>query len=425
MATLPAPAVPRTDSGPGPEPDIRPGTGASSARPAPEQGPLGEALEVWMPPALLLVSWSVGWIASRTWMAGDLILWALGPTLLILLLRPALEKIRRGTGPGSRPLELLYALHLVLVAVAIVLNPMSCIYAFVGYLDSGRFLSGARARAVVVATALLSAVGQVGGIGVVAAETWFFVGLAAVNLLIALGMMHLAGERERILDEREQALAENDRIHRENLRLHEQLMAGARRAGAGEERDRLSREIHDTVAQGLVGVIRQLEAVGPVEDAPSRQRLEIAEEAARDCLLEARRAVEALGPHQLHDADLVEALSALVARWARTHRVVATLDADDAPREARHGDVLVRVAQEALANVARHAGARTVTATLSVEERMVLLCIADDGRGVDLDAVERGHGLANMSERTRRVDGDLEVTSAVGRGTTVTARVPR
>lgn len=386
---------------------------------------LGETFERWLPPVLLLVSWTVGWIASLTWMTGELILWALVPTTLLLGLRIVLERALARTGADSPLLRGLYAGHVALTAGALVLNPMTCIYAFSGYLDSARFLRGARSRAVVVSTALLCAVGQVGGVTALREETWFFLGLAAVNLLIAVGMMHLAEERERVLAAREQALAEILRVQQENARLQEQLMAGARRTGIEEERTRLSREIHDTVAQGLVGVIRQLEAIGEDLEPAARHRVSSAEEAARDCLLEARRAVEALGPHQLDDHDLTSALSGLVARWTRTHRVVATLDADDAPTDGRHGDVLLRIAQEALANTARHAGARSVLVALEGDHEQQRLRVVDDGRGFDVRSTAAGHGLEIMGERLREVGGRLEVVSAPGRGTTIAASVRR
>ncbi|PCC40443.1 hypothetical protein CIK66_03400 [Brachybacterium alimentarium] len=394
-------------------------TGGTSSR------PLDPMLGVWMPPVLLLVAWAVGWIGAQSWLLPEHVLWALVPTTLLLGLRAVMETVLRRTGQDSTALRALYSVHVALVAIGLLLNPLTCIYAFVGYLDSARFLDGARARAVVVATALLCAVGQVGGIHVVRAETGLFVGLAVVNLLLAAGMLFLAAERERVLAQREHALIEVGRVNAENAELHDELIAGARRAGADEERTRLSREIHDTVAQGLIGVIRQLEAVGPDIDAESRHRVTVAEEAARDCLLEARRAVEALGPHQLHDTDVVDALSGLVARWTRTHRVVATFDADEATRDGPHGDVLVRIAQEALANVARHAGATTVTVTLAGDEHGSLLRISDDGAGFEADHAPRGHGLANMADRARRAGGSLRVLSAPGQGCTVTASVPR
>lgn len=432
MAILPATTPRRVRDVPvGEDPELEspdlesPDLESPDVEPRVSPGPLGAAIEVWSPPALLIVSWIVGWIAAHTWMEGDPVGWALVPTAALLALRIVLERLLRRTGPDSPQLIAAYGLHLVLVLAALLLNPMTCIYAFSGYLDSGRFLGGARERVVVVATALLCAIGQVGGYRVVLAETWFFAGLAAVNLLIALGMLHLARERERLLVQRERTLTEIARVNQENSRLHEQLMAGARRTGAGEERARLSREIHDTVAQGLVGVIRQLEAVGPGIDEAARHRVSVAEEAARDCLLEARRAVEALGPHQLHDGDVVDALSSLVARWARTYRVVATFDGDDAPREGRHAETLVRIAQESLANIARHADATAVSVTLTGDDHDQILQITDDGVGFDPATVPRGHGLENMLARAREAEGDLQVGARDGRGCTVTARVPR
>lgn len=415
MAILPAPAVAQVEH----ESDPR------DARAPMGQGPLGALLEVWLPPLLLMVAWTVGWIAAGPWLTHEQVRWALLPTGLLLLLRGLLEVALRRAGPGTRPLLLLYALHLVLVAFGILLNPLTCIYAFIGYVDAPRFLRGAVVHVAVMTTALLCAIGQVGGLQVALAVPWFFVGVAVVNLLLALAMMFVAGERERILDQRERALREIDRVNRENHRLHEQLMIGARTAGADEERARLSREIHDTVAQGLIGMIRQLEAVGEDISTESRHRVTVAEEAARDCLLEARRAVEALGPHQLHDADVVDALADLVARWARHHHVVATFDADDAPCDGRHGDVLVRIAQEALSNVARHADASAVTATLVGTEESRILQITDDGTGFDLPTVRRGQGLENMTARARSVGGSLGVVSTPRRGCTVTATVPR
>ncbi|WP_157975673.1 sensor histidine kinase [Brachybacterium sp. YJGR34] len=416
MVTLRAPAPWRVESS----------EHAGPRRPGPARtGRLGELLEVWLPPMLVPVSWGAGWIASQTWLSTVHVAWSLIPALLLLGTRWLLERTLVGTGRGSRALTALYPLHLMLVAISTLLNPMTCIYAFVGYIDSARFLTGTTGRLVVVATALLCAVGQLGGIRVVVAEVWFFVALAVVNLVVAAGMMVLAGDRERALDEREQAVREIERMHRENARLQEELLARAREAGVEEERGRLSREIHDTVAQGLVGVIRQLEAVGQGVDGAARHRIGVAEEAARDCLLEARRAVEGLAPHQLSGADAADALAALVARWARTYRVVATVDVDDAPRTGRHDDVLLRIAQEALANIARHAGAGAVTVHLGGDAEVRVLRIEDDGRGFDASAAPRGHGLANMAERARRAGGELEVRTAPGAGCTITARLPR
>ncbi|MGP9537025.1 sensor histidine kinase [Brachybacterium sp. AOP43-C2-M15] len=389
-------------------------------------GPLGRRMIVVIPLLLLVVSWGVAWAAGTGWLEQDAVLWALVPTFALLMLRGALEVLVRRRGRGGSLMSLLYALHLVLVLWATTLNPLTCIYAFVGYLDADRYLRGRLGpAAVVVLTALLCALGQVGGLVVALAVPQFYASLAVINLMIAGAMTLLTGERERVLEQREKAARELDRVNRENARLQAQLMDGARRSGVAEERARLSREIHDTVAQGLVGVIRQLEAVREDIDPSSRERVARAEEAARDSLLEARRAVEALGPHQLHDADVVDALADLVARWAHSHRVVATFDADDAPRQGRNGDVLVRILQEALSNIARHALARTVEVSVAGVGDEWLLQIRDDGTGFDPATVVRGHGLGNMAERARRAGGRLGVDSAAGRGCAISAWIPR
>src|SRR5690606_37683192 len=141
-------------------------------------------------------------------------------------------------------------------------NPLFCIYAFVGYIDAERFL-GQRDRltsVAVVITAVLCALGQGGGIGGVRSAPWLFAILLFVNVLIAMGMLRIAMERENHLRERERAAEALADLHRRNLALQETLMARAREHGIAAERERLSREIHDTVAQGLVAVITQLES---------------------------------------------------------------------------------------------------------------------------------------------------------------------
>lgn len=385
---------------------------------------LGERLVVLIPPVLLLLSTTLGVVLPRESFVPHDGLWALLPSAVLLALRPVLERVLAATAPDHPALRVLYALHLATLAVGVALNPYLCIYAFVGYIDGERFLTGVRVRAVLVLTALISAAGQSGGLVVILSVPWLYAILAAVNLLLAGGMSRLAAERDMVLDAREQALEELSRSQRENARLHEELMERARLAGVEQERGRLSREIHDTVAQGLVGVIRQLEAVGPDIDEASRHRVSIAEETARDALLEARRAVEALSPHQLGGGDLPEALGALVARWARAHRIVATVDADDADPDGAHAEVLLRIAQEALANVARHSRAENVALTLSTRGGEQLLRIKDDGVGTDLAAVSRGHGLENMAARARAVGGELQLASRPGHGLVITARVP-
>jgi signal transduction histidine kinase len=409
------------------------GDGGDAALPT---GPFGRFLIAWLPPLLAAVSWTVGLLAADALGFRHLILWALVPTLATLLVRVELTRRSRAHGAGEPGLVALFAVHQVLLVIAVALNPLACIYAFVGYLDAPRFLTGRAVPVSVGATALICAFGQTGGpAGVIAAPPLFAI-LVLVNALLSLGMMHLDKEREREMVAREAAVRELTEANRENSALHEELVLRARESGVAAERTRLAREIHDTVAQGLVGVIRQLEAV-PRDglDEAARRRVRTAEEAARESLVDARRAVEALAPQQLEGEDPLEGLAELVARWSRTHRIVATFDADAAPVPLPHPHAVVRVIQEALSNAARHAAAGTIEIVLAAivlegGDDALVLRIRDDGRGFDpAEALARGrgrgHGITGMRSRIREIGGTLDVDSAPGEGTLVTARIPR
>ncbi|MDQ0382239.1 sensor histidine kinase [Amycolatopsis thermophila] len=133
---------------------------------------------------------------------------------------------------------------------------------------------------------------------------------------------------------RRAALAELESALQENAGLHRQLLAQAREAGVLEERQRLSREIHDTLAQGFTGIITQLEAAELAERDPAewRRRLSTALALARENLTEARRSVHALRPGPLDEAGLPEALNAVAARWAQRCAVDVEFTATGSPR---------------------------------------------------------------------------------------------
>lgn len=379
----------------------------------------------WFPLALAAGSWGVGWALADVLVERAPILWSLVPTGLLILFRIGIEQVSGRIRPGSPATMIGFAVHTALVVVAIWLNPFVCIYAFVGYFDAERFFRGRQLWVVVGLTALLCAFGQTGGaVGVTRAPV-LFACLVLVNVLVAMLMMYLSLERERQVVARERATAELSDALERNASLQQELVDKARTAGVVEERARLSREIHDTVAQGLVGVIRQLEALPDELDGPTKHHVEQAESAARDCLVEARRAVSALAPQQLRDTDLVEAVGSLAADWARTNRVVIQFDADEVGAPLNHGPVLLRVVQEGLSNVARHAAATTVQVTLrgTAEEESVR--IGDDGIGFDPARSSLGHGLRGMAERLAEVGGSFQVDTRPGHGCVLTAMVPR
>ncbi|SHK23137.1 Histidine kinase [Nocardiopsis flavescens] len=380
----------------------------------------------FVPPALPVVSALFGAAVSGVVIEPGAFAWSLVPTGVLFAARLAELRYGDRVAAGGGVAVAVVAASLAVTLLGCVLNPFLCIAAFSGYLDADRYLRGRQVVVAAVATGLVTAVGQGGGIPGLSELPWLYAALAAVNVGIGMMMLHFARERERQVAARERVALELAAVHEENLALHHRLLEQARETGVGEERARLSREIHDTVAQGLIGVISQLEAIRAVEP-PARERIDRAEAAARDCLVEARRAVRALAPRQLSGHTLVEALGDLTRNWARSHQIVAELDADEAPPFVRHGDVLLRVAQESLANVARHGGASTVRLVLGGTEGWVELTVADDGRGFDpAEAAARGEGrgIGGMADRVGGVGGRFGVQSRAGGGCRVVAAVP-
>ncbi|MFC4058883.1 sensor histidine kinase [Planomonospora corallina] len=201
-----------------------------------------------------------------------------------------------------------------------------------------------------------------------------------------------------------------------------------RELGVLEERARLVREIHDTLAQGFSGIITQLEAAEQAEDDPRavRQRVALAKRLARESLAEARRSVDALRPGPLRDAGLDGALAAVAGRWQVLTGipVVFSVNGGARPLGAEAETVLLRAAQEGLANIAKHAGARRAALTLSYMESEVTLDVLDDGAGFDPSLPSGGYGLAAMRERADRAGGTVTVESAPGEGTALCLSIP-
>jgi signal transduction histidine kinase len=195
-----------------------------------------------------------------------------------------------------------------------------------------------------------------------------------------------------------------------------------------EERARLAREIHDTLAQGFSGIIAQLEAAEQGIDDPDAagKRISLAKQLARDSLNEARRSVDALRPEPLERAELHEALAAVAKRWSTATGVPVAVLVDGEPRRlpVEVETTVLRAAQEALANVARHARAGRAALTLSYMDEEVTLDVLDDGTGFDPAAAGGGYGLVAMHERASRSGGTVTVESAPGEGTALCVSIP-
>jgi signal transduction histidine kinase len=207
-------------------------------------------------------------------------------------------------------------------------------------------------------------------------------------------------------------------------RLAEQHLLEERRKAVLEERNRLARDIHDSLAQGFAAILMQLQAAQR-EDATLPPRvassLDTAVELARTHMIEARRSVHALRPHVGEGQSLVEALRRVVDMVSRTTDVPVELVADDLPVvDAGVTREIVSIATEALHNAARHARARHIVVTASsLPSRGFHLSVADDGRGIPRERARAGFGLTSMQERAEHIGASLTIVTAVRRGTEV------
>ncbi|MFJ4965807.1 sensor histidine kinase [Streptomyces sp. NPDC088729] len=224
------------------------------------------------------------------------------------------------------------------------------------------------------------------------------------------------------------------------LRTRRELAATERREGTLAERQRLSMEIHDTLAQGLSSQQMLLQAADrtwTADPATARRHVRTATGIAERNLAEARRFVHDLAPADLAEGGGLEAaLSALAARETAQTQGATTVrchveGAAQSPLPVLVQSALLRIAQGALANVREHAGATAAALTLTHLDDRVVLDVGDDGRGftvpeggpVPADGV-RGHGLPAMRARARQLGGTLTIESAPGEGTVLSASIP-
>jgi two-component system sensor histidine kinase UhpB len=234
-------------------------------------------------------------------------------------------------------------------------------------------------------------------------------------------------------------VAEIDRLSHSFQRLLERIEEERRRSGQlamraqEEERRRLARDLHDEVNQALTAILLRLEALAqetPPERAPEVAELKrLVNQAMGELLSLARQ----LRPSALDDHGLVPAIEAQLKRFSAQTGIEVRMSTEGDPNELPEviQTAIYRVAQEALANVQRHAGATVVELDLEEEAGSVELRVLDDGGGFDPGAIPRagsmgpgaGLGLSGMAERARLVGGELDVRSAPLGGTTVTLRV--
>ncbi|MEP6481949.1 MAG: sensor histidine kinase [Rhodoglobus sp.] len=277
--------------------------------------------------------------------------------------------------------------------LSIVANVALAIAVFVGFL----FVAGIGVDSVVQA-ALIEGISLVGSL--------------ALGLWIT-SIAHLSHERKQLLDELTAAQDKLATLHREG--------------GVASERERLAREIHDTIAQDLTGLVmltqrarRELSAGNaPLAD----QQLELLEDNARTALAETRALVASAAPVGL-TSGITEALQRLAERFSRETGVTVGVEVGTLPALERDTEVvLLRIAQEGLANIRKHAGAESAVIELRLVDGKPTLAVRDNGTGFDLAASTGGFGLSGMRDRLSLVGGSLDVASSPT-GTTLTATLP-
>jgi signal transduction histidine kinase len=382
--------------------------------------------------------------------AGESLAVDLGLCLATAAWMLAMFTLRPGWWHRARPMTVFFAGLVLLTAILVLRDPMFGLFTTVPYIYAyailpwpGR-LPAVAVVAVVAATAQASSVDKAGARGLA-----IYAGIIVFNIVIMVGMawvLHL-DERERI--DLSRALADLSRANQlleasaaENASLHSRLLTQAKETGVLEERRRMAREIHDTVAQGLAGIVAQLRAAEQIRPIPEpwRRHVEAANGLARQSLTEARRSVDALRPEPLETTHLGEALAEVAERWSALQGLPVRVTTTGTPRPMQPEAelALFRTAQEALANVARHAHATRVALTLSYLDHEVALDVLDDGRGFDpaeLPAAgvpeapsgaeaASGFGLMIMRQRLEALAGTLRIESEPGAGTGISARVP-
>lgn len=367
--------------------------------------------------ALVVVAAAVITIGNGTPAAPVLVLLAVLAGAYVGLAVPAMH-----SGNHRRGLVYLVLAYCVVAALA-VLDPGSLVLLFGVYPQAFLLLER---RGSIIATIALTAAFSVALLvhDGVSAESLQNRGLMAVgNVVFALviglfidGLVRESTRRKELVEELQATRAE--------------LAAAEREAGAIAERERLARDIHDTLAQGFTSIVMLAQAgeaaVDQGDAATSARRLREIQAQARDGLAEARALVGAMTPPALEGGGLADALGRLVDRFRAETGVEAafTIEGEPAPLAASSDVAALRATQESLANAARHAGATRVDVVLRYDEDGATVAIADDGAGFDPEAPRPGYGLDGLVARVEAAGGLVSIESGPGAGTRVRVRVP-
>jgi signal transduction histidine kinase len=266
------------------------------------------------------------------------------------------------------------------------------------------------------------------GVTAVATAAGLFKLSDGTDLAMLLGPLAVGVMLTMVYDRIQQDAEEQRRLHAEVSLAQGQLAASERRAGTIAERERVSREIHDTVTQGLASSLLLLEAAGRAwpSDA-ARAGLGQATALLRGNLSETRSLVHELASPGLDASPLPDAVLLAARQYVPAARLLVTGVPRPVPADVRHA--LLRVVQSAASNITLHAAASTATVTLGFLPDAVTLDVYDDGAGFDPAAAAPpsdagGYGLRAMRQRVEQLGGAFSVESAPGEGTIVAAQLP-
>ncbi|MFZ0160135.1 MAG: sensor histidine kinase [Kineosporiaceae bacterium] len=335
-----------------------------------------------------------------------------------------LLSLRRAGRPySSRPAWVYLAVAVVVVGVACAINPYLSMLLFIVFPQTWLFTPTLRWGVVANLALTLSALL---GFGSSAGWTEEVFREAVPQMAVSMAFSVMLGFWISRLVEESQRRAE---LIEQLEQTRSQLAASHHDRGVMAERERMAREIHDTLAQGFTSIVmlaQTAQAEQARQPGPPTARLEAIEAVARENLAEARALVAAFSPVDLEGSTLAAALRRLAERFgAQTHLEVDVDAGADLSGLGRDQEVvLLRAVQEALTNVRRHADARRVSIRLATDPLGARVEVDDDGVGFSAAAATEGFGLAGMRGRVRDVGGQLEVATAPGRGTTVVVRVP-
>jgi signal transduction histidine kinase len=345
------------------------------------------------------------------------------PLLAVLVLAYALVAVPGARRGSTRAVVTYLALAYLVLAVLAWQDESALLLLFALYPQG--FLLLPR-RGSIIATIVLTSVFT---LELIAQDGWTgeavaWRGLMAVgNLVVALiiglfidGLIRESSSRKQLVDELRATQAE--------------LAVAEREAGATAERERLAREIHDTLAQGFTSIVvlaQTAEAAMLAGEAPeATRRLAEIQRTARENLAEARALVGSMAPPELQSRGLAEALERVSRRHSERTGVPVDfrVEGDVRPLPSSSEVAALRAAQELLANAGRHAGASRITVVLRFDEDGATVAVTDDGRGFDPAAPRSGFGLDGLAARIEEAGGLSEIRSTPGGGTSARVRVP-